>query len=76
MRRSHDRARARAVLPLSLLILAVTPGEAAAYLDPGSGSFVFQILISALLGAAVVLKTSWRRIRDFFTRRDGRDDDA
>jgi hypothetical protein len=72
-------ARVRAPLSLSLLILALTPGDAAAYLDPGSGSFVFQILISALLGAAVVLKTSWRRLRDFFLssrRHEDHEDDV
>ncbi len=53
------------VVPWALLFLAATPGDAAAYLDPGSGSFVFQIVISALLGTAVVVKTSWRRIMDF-----------
>jgi hypothetical protein len=35
-------ARARASLPWSILILALTPGAAAAHLDPGSGSFVFR----------------------------------
>ncbi|MBC8423269.1 hypothetical protein H8E07_04025 [bacterium] len=59
-----------------ILLPVLLPGDALAYLDPGSGSFVFQILISALLGAAVVLKTSWRRIRDFFTRKDRTDEEA
>ncbi len=72
-------ARAQVLLLWSVLLLALTPGDASAYLDPGSGSFVFQILISALLGAAVVLKTSWRRLRDFFfssRRSEDHDDDA
>lgn len=62
-------------LVILLLLPLLWPADAHAYLDPGSGSFVFQILISALLGAAVVLKTSWRRIRDFFTRKGRRDGD-
>jgi len=66
----------RRLLLAMILLPVLLPGDALAYLDPGSGSFVFQILISALLGAAVVLKTSWRRIRDFFTRKDRTDDDA
>jgi len=79
MNKSGPLARARAPLSLSILILAFAPGDAAAYLDPGSGSFVFQIVISALLGAAVVLKTSWRRLRDFFSssrRREDHEDDV
>ncbi|MFQ5948009.1 MAG: hypothetical protein ACE5KX_04005 [Acidimicrobiia bacterium] len=42
----------------------LAPG-ASAYVDPGSGSFIFQILIAAGLAAGVTLKTSWRRVRDF-----------
>ena len=37
-----------------------------AYLDPGSGSFILQLLIASLVGAAFVLKTYWRRINGFF----------
>ena len=66
----------RRLLLAIFMLPALLPGDAQAYLDPGSGSFVFQILISALLGAAVVLKTSWGRIRNFFTRKDRTDDDA
>jgi hypothetical protein len=39
-----------------------------AYLDPGSGSVLIQLLIAGLLGAAFVLKVSWKRIKAFFTR--------
>ena len=66
----------RRLLLVIILLPVLLPGDALAYLDPGSGSFVFQILISALLGAVVVFKTSWRRIRDFFTRKDRTDDDV
>ncbi|CAN5552471.1 hypothetical protein BH24ACT26_BH24ACT26_16570 [soil metagenome] len=39
-----------------------------AYIDPGSGSYIFQILIGLLLGAGVGLKVFWQRIRAFFSR--------
>jgi hypothetical protein len=39
-----------------------------AYLDPGSGSYLLQILVASILGAAVVIRMSWGRIRAFFTR--------
>lgn len=54
------------VLAFSFLWLRV----ADAYIDPGSGSFVFQALIGALLAATVGLKVFWRRIARFVTRRD------
>lgn len=37
-----------------------------AYLDPGSGSFILQLLIASLVGAAFIIKTYWRRINGFF----------
>jgi hypothetical protein len=38
------------------------------YLDPGSGSVLIQLLIAGLLGAAFILKVSWRKIKAFFIR--------
>ena len=36
------------------------------YLDPGSGSFLIQLLIAVLLGAAVAIRASWGRIKGWF----------
>lgn len=47
-----------------LFDLVVKP---AAYLDPGSGSMLIQILLAALLGAGVAVKIFWRNIKAFFT---------
>ena len=33
------------------------------YLDPGSGSFLIQIAIAALLGAGVFIGASWSKIK-------------
>jgi hypothetical protein len=40
-----------------------------AYLDPGTGSFIFQALIGALLAVALAVKVMWRRLVGFVTRR-------
>lgn len=37
------------------------------YLDPGSGSFIIQLLLGAGLGLAVGAKVYWRKIRSLFT---------
>jgi hypothetical protein len=37
-----------------------------AYLDPGAGSLLIQVLIAAFAGAAVALKVYWVRIKRFF----------
>jgi len=36
------------------------------YLDPGSGSFLIQLLIGALLGGAFVIRSYWKKILGFF----------
>ncbi len=38
------------------------------YLDPGSGSFLVQLLIAAIAGGGLIIATSWKRIKGFFTR--------
>ena len=48
-----------------LLVLPV----AGAYVDPGTGSYVFQVIIGVFLGAAVAVKVFWRRIWGFVTRK-------
>lgn len=42
------------------------------YLDPGSGSFILQLLVSGLLGFMLTFKLFWHRIAHLF-RRSGRD---
>ena len=36
------------------------------YIDPGSGSYLVQVIIAAVLGAAFYFKTIWLRIKLFF----------
>ena len=36
------------------------------YIDPGSGSYLVQVIIAALFGAAFWIKMSWQRIKAFF----------
>lgn len=45
--------------------LGVIP-VANAYIDPGTGSYIFQIVIGGLLAGGLFLKTFWRRIRALF----------
>ncbi len=39
-----------------------------AYLDPGSGSYLIQILIAALLGGGFAIKAFWKQISAFFRK--------
>lgn len=40
-----------------------------AYLDPGSGSFLLQLLLAALLGGLFVLRSYWGRIKTFIAKK-------
>jgi hypothetical protein len=39
------------------------------YIDPGSGSYLVQVIIAAILGALFYFKSAWWKIRSFFTRK-------
>jgi hypothetical protein len=58
---------------LILFSFFVFPGTAYAYIDPGSGSFVFQLFLGALLGALFSVKLFWNKIKtslkNLFSRR-------
>jgi hypothetical protein len=50
-----------------------------AYLDPGSGSYLIQLLIAGVLGALFALRMSWSRVKAFFLRllgKESEDDDS
>jgi hypothetical protein len=38
-----------------------------AYLDPGSGSMLVQLLLGGVAGAAVIMKLGWQRFKDMFS---------
>ena len=39
-----------------------------AYLDPGTGSLLLQLLIGALIGAGLLLRSRWAQLRRIFTK--------
>ena len=52
------------IILLSLLFIQ----DAHAYIDPGIGSYVFQILIVAVLGGAFAIKMFWAKIINFIKK--------
>ncbi len=48
-----------------ILILASGLFSQPAYLDPGSGSFILQILVASLLGAVFIIRAYWQKITAF-----------
>jgi len=51
---------------LFLFFFCFLPGKAYAYIDPGTGSYVIQIIIAAALGVLFTIKSFWSRIKSFF----------
>jgi len=49
-----------------LIQLVLVLGHPVLYLDPGSGSFLVQLLLAAGLGISVAIKVYWSRIKSFF----------
>ena len=52
-----------------LLVILIVPGEAAAYLDPGSGSLIFQTVVAMLAAVAYGAKVYWGTIRRWVSGR-------
>jgi hypothetical protein len=62
-------ARIYVVTLLCLAFCLVKLPVANAYVDPGTGSFVFQAVIGGILAVGLAIKVFWRRIVAFVTRR-------
>ena len=45
-----------------LLLLVISEHTAEAYIDPGTASYVFQVIAGAVLGGVFLLRTYWSRV--------------
>ena len=50
------------------LLVLISARDAFAYVDPGTGSYVLQLIMAGLLAAAFALKSYWKSITAFFSR--------
>lgn len=58
-----------------VFVAVLNPGQPAlAYLDPGTGGFILQMLLGGFAGALVVGRLYWHRLTEIFGR--GNKDDA
>jgi len=53
---------------VAIALLLVWPHNADAYLDPGTGSYVIQLIIAGFLGGIFALKIFWKQINLFFIK--------
>ena len=55
-----------APIGIPLLLVLMAEARVDAYLDPGSGSMLVQLLLGGVAGAAVIMKLGWERFKDMF----------
>jgi hypothetical protein len=68
-------SRIYVLILLCLAFCLVTLPAANAYVDPGTGSFVFQAVVGGILAVGLAVKMFWRRIVAFVTRRGSAPDE-
>jgi|TARA_B100000809_G_C14870803_1_gene435469 hypothetical protein len=57
---------------LSIVLLAlfgIHIQSAYAYIDPGTGSMVIQVLIGTLVGLGIAIKVYWYKLKEKFMRK-------
>ena len=52
-----------------LLALVLLPSPAWAYLDPGTGSIILQVLLGGVGGGLVILRLYWGQMKGLFSRK-------
>lgn len=61
---------------ISKIILFLTlaslffPKKSFAYLDPGSGSYLIQIIVASLAGLGYLIKTNWEKIKGLLLKKN------
>ena len=56
----------KAVICLLVVFVWMWEARLDAYLDPGSGSMLVQLLLGGVAGVAVIARLGWQRFRDLF----------
>jgi len=74
-RKSSPRATLAPLALAVILALVLMPAPALAYLDPGTGSFVIQGIIAAIVGGGFAVKMFWGRIKAKITGKTPTEDD-
>ena len=57
------------------LFLVLGPHTSYAYFDPGTGSYILQIVAATFFAGIFIVKMGWRHMKDFFSKlfkRDGK----
>lgn len=67
--RRHMRLKNVFFAASSVIVLSVVLApDAHAYLDPGTGSYIIQLVLAALFGGLFAIKMFWAKIAAFFRK--------
>jgi hypothetical protein len=64
------------VLFVGVFVWLAAPGDAHAYLDPGTGSAVIQMVVAGVMGALFMMKLYWRKLVAYFGGETVDDDES
>ena len=53
-------------LVLAYILVLLLSDNVYAYIDPATGSYIFQLILAGLLGALFTLKIFWKSVKNFF----------
>ncbi len=62
------------VISLGIVLPIWATGTAHAYLDPGTGTFILQILAAGLVGGLFYIRRIGKAIKGFFIKEDSKPD--
>ena len=57
------------IIGLGVAMLLISPENAWAYIDPGTGSYLFQLVVAGGLAAAYTLRMYWANFRNWISGR-------
>lgn len=56
------------LITLIFLALFLFPRSVHAYVDPGTGSYVIQLIMAFFLGGVFAIKLYWKKIKSFLAK--------
>lgn len=62
------RGQALRILGGVALLQILLVRDAQAYVDPGTGSLIFQVIIATVVGVGAAVRLYWERIKTFLSR--------
>lgn len=65
---SFQSNKIASIVTLVFLIQIINTSTAFAYIDPGTGSYLFQMLMAGLLGSAFAIKMAWRNVKAYLSQ--------